>query len=726
MGLDPLGIALDAANGDFYIAESDFNDVYVVSGITDHVLTTIPVGDGPYEVTYDSGKGELFVTDFYGDNVSVISGATNHVVATIPVGSEPAGLAYDAATGDVFVANQNSSNVSVISDVTNRVTGSVDVGPGPSGVAFDAALGEIFITNSDSGNVSLITQVNDTVLSTLTIGSGTAPSGIAYDPSASEMFVAESNASRVAIISDATDHVLASVNVSPGPEGLVYDNYTGDVFVADFNSSNVSVISTLTDSLVATIVVAGGPQFAAYDPSNQSVDVVDSYQGTVSILWPGAPPPSFAVNFTETGLAPGTSWSVKLGSTLQNSTTTNASFSERNGTYGFLVSSVPGYQVAPSSGYVTVDGAPVQENITFTALPPGTYTVTFNEVGLAPGTLWSVTLNGTMTSGRVLSIAFSEPNGTSYPFTVGVVPGYTALPLNGVVQVQGADVLENITFTTVPPPTLFSVSFNESGLPSMMAWTVTFNGTVHLGTGTTIEVTDVASGNYSFVVSAANFTGSPATGTVTVVSSNVIQSITFTASPATRFSITVGETGLLAGTSWSVTLGGVMESTAEDHLVFNETNGTYDFSVRVIAGYSATPASGSVAVHGAPTSVAISFASTSSSSRSSPGATFLGLPATEGYALLGGIVVAIIVAAALAALLLQRKRKKGTTTTVGSTPSTSPPNDPSTGTTVPQYPPEPAPTSPPPAAPVESPPAEPGPPVETPPTVEGQSPPGSA
>ena len=46
--------------------------------------------------------------------MSVISGRTNTVTATIPVGSRPGGVAADPETGTIYVTNLASDTVSVI------------------------------------------------------------------------------------------------------------------------------------------------------------------------------------------------------------------------------------------------------------------------------------------------------------------------------------------------------------------------------------------------------------------------------------------------------------------------------------------------------------------------------------------------------------------------------------------------------------------------------------
>ncbi len=74
----------------------------------------------------------------------------------------------------------------------------------------------------------------------------------------------------------------------------------------------------------------------------------------------------------------------------------------------------------------------------------------------------------------------------------------------------------------------------------------------------------------------------------------------------TRYSVTFSETGLPAGTSWSVTLGGSQQSSTTGTIVFQMANGTYSWTASA-TGYSPTPASGSLAVAGASVSKSLSF-----------------------------------------------------------------------------------------------------------------------
>jgi hypothetical protein len=60
----------------------------------------------------------------------------------------------------------------------------------------------------------------------------------------------------------------------------------------------------------------------------------------------------------------------------------------------------------------------------------------------------------------------------------------------------------------------------------------------------------------------------------------------------------IEETGLPQGTSWSVALNGTNETSSNSTIEFNETNGTYSYTITSVPGYIATPDAGALEVAG--------------------------------------------------------------------------------------------------------------------------------
>src|ERR1700741_1853056 len=72
-----------------YIANYGSNTVSVINTVTDTVISTIPVGSGPYGVAISPDGSTVYVTNAVGNSVSVINTTSNIVIATIAVGSTP-------------------------------------------------------------------------------------------------------------------------------------------------------------------------------------------------------------------------------------------------------------------------------------------------------------------------------------------------------------------------------------------------------------------------------------------------------------------------------------------------------------------------------------------------------------------------------------------------------------------------------------------------------------
>ncbi len=307
-------------------------------------------------------------------------------------------------------------------------------------------------------------------------------------------------------------------------------------------------------------------------------------------------PVTYTVTFAESGLPTGSLWNVTLGNSTQSTTGSTASFSRPNGTYAFTVEPPPTFIAIPSSGSVSVAGANATEPIRFLSAS-SSYAVNFTETGLPASTPWTVTLGGAPESSTTGTIGFIEPNGT-YSFTISS-PGYQPVPGSGALTVNGSAVDRAVTFTLVA----YAVRFTQTGVPAGTAWNVTLGRTTESSATGSLTFSE-PNGTYAFTVNSPGYHPAPGSGSVTVKGQPVAQSIAFT---RVTYAVTFTETGLPAGTSWSVTLGGTTNSSTTGTVAFAEPNGTYAFTV-ASSGYQGTPASGDLAVHGTAASQSITFA----------------------------------------------------------------------------------------------------------------------
>ena len=390
VGSEPGGVAYDSGNGYVYVANSAwFSDtVSVINGTT--VVATVPVGTNPWDVAYHSGNGYVYVANTGSNNVSVIDGTA--VVATVPVESGPISVGYNSGNGYIYVANQGSNNVSVIDGTA--VVATVPVGTSPEGVGYNSRNGYVYVANFYSNTVSVINGT--TVVATIPVGD--YPFDVGYNSGNGDVYVSSTGSNNLTVIEGTT--VVGTVAVGGAPHGVAYDGGNGYVYVANFASDTVSVFSTIAPPLV-TFMETGLPSGTAWSVTvdgafNRSATTTITFSapnGTYPYAVGGVPgytasPSSasitvngtavhiaisfsvtkYAVTFMETGLPSGTSWSVTLDGTAQNSTADTITFMEPNGTFSFSVGLVTGYAVSLSSGNVTVSGKAVNESVSFTAI----------------------------------------------------------------------------------------------------------------------------------------------------------------------------------------------------------------------------------------------------------------------------------------------------------------------------------------------------------------------
>jgi YVTN family beta-propeller protein len=473
----PDGLAFDTVNGDLYISDYVWNNVSAVNTTTFKVAVgSILLGALPYNMAYDPSNGDLYVADLESDQLIEVSGSTNRLVRFIPLGTTPYGVAYDPITRDIYVDDYSAGNVSIVSGVTNSVIGYLPAGLNPWGIAYDGADRELYVTNVGSNNITVLSPGPKTVVRSLAFSS--PPGAIAYDSRSSTLFIGQYNVGNVTVLNASTNAVITeaatglepyTISIDPGTGDAFVGNYAsdnvtvlgplgqelglsitvglevfgsaynpvdGDVYVASFGSDLVNVINSTTAATVGGYTVGSGPVAIAANPVSGVVYVANYDSGSLTLLTRSATPATYKITFNATGLPSGRTWSVALGGTVKSTTKSTIEFVRPNGSYAYLIlgpNDRPVTGFAPS-GTVVVDGAAVVEHLGFSA--GHTYSITFKESGLPAGTSWCLELASKLCSTSNEIVLKNVTNG-SYDFSVFAVPGFTATPASGTVQVTG-------------------------------------------------------------------------------------------------------------------------------------------------------------------------------------------------------------------------------------------------------------------------------------------------
>ena len=519
-------------------------------------------GTNPYSVGAVPGYTATPASGY----VSVAGMAVNEVIRfastsvnlasiPIPVGLYPEFAGYDPGNGYMYVTNIESNSTSILNGT--KVVATVPVGDSPAYAIYDPANGYEYVTNegsySPTGSVSVLngTRLVGTALV------GVSPFSEAYDAADGYVYVPNFESGDVSVLSGTT--VVATVSVGPYPSFAAYDAGNGYVYVPNEGTGTNSSVSVLSGTtVVATVPVGIYPYFALYDPSNGYVYVLNYNSTGVSIL-------NGTSVVATVPIGVGATWAV----------------------------------VDAQSGEVYVEHQTSDD----VNVLNGTTVVATIPVGLYPYAAAYDSSNRMVYVTNSGSNTVSVVNGTTVVATVAVgsspaFDGYD--PANGYVYVPDS---ASDWVSVLRAPTRYAASFAESGLPGGTQWSVTLNG-ITQSSSTNSMVFSVPNGTYAYSIGAIAGYSVTYHGQVTVNGAPISEAIAFT---RVAYAVTFAESGLPSGTNWSVTLNGTSRSSTASSIGFTEANGTYSFSVGAVSGYTASPASGSVTVNGAPETEAITF-----------------------------------------------------------------------------------------------------------------------
>ncbi len=387
VGQDPRGMAFATASGTVFVANEQSDSVTVING-TD-AIADISVGAAPVSPVYDASDGYVYVLNSQSQSVSILNDTS--VVATLGVGEVPVSAVYDPVNGYVYVTCQASIFVSVLSGTT--VVGAVDVDLTlPFDTLYDAENGLVYVLNQTvqapkvcgpasctwtlgQARASVISGM--TVIDSLQIGGG--PGYATIDAANGWLYVPDGGTNQVTVVNGTT--LVGEVPVGALPEDSEYDPGNGFVYVPDELSDQVSVIDGTT--LIEDLTVGTYPSASIFDGTNGQVYVANLGASTVSVLGTVV---GWAVRFTETGLAPGTPWSVTAEGVTRGSTTSTILFYEPNGTYWYTVGPVPGYNTTSAGlGQGVETGGGTQIPVAFEATNPPSPAAPFPAVAVASG-----------------------------------------------------------------------------------------------------------------------------------------------------------------------------------------------------------------------------------------------------------------------------------------------------------------------------------------------------
>ena len=399
----------------------------------------------------------------------------------------------------------------------------------------------------------------------------------------------------VLVISPLTNTIITTISVGSLPETSAYDPYNGYVYVANSLSNNVSVINTATQTVIATIAVGTEPVGIAYSSTNNYVYVANGASGTVSVI-----------NSTSNTVISTISLN-SVGETLAG-----VVFDPSNGNIY-----VGGFNSISNLNTVFVISSATNDIIKqitgaayFGIFDPSNGYLYFTDNALNSVLVVDGSTNKVVTTIGLPSR--SSPVGITYDsYDKNVYVAEENLSSLAVINPVTNTVIANLQVSGSPLFPVYSPPNHDIYLSNHLAGGIqvitSYGGinTVKSSSSNVIQFFE-PNGSYSFSIgSISGYVINPQSGSFIVNGSSLNESVVF--SQVKGYEVTFSQTGLRAGTSWSVTLAGRTMTSMSSSIIFTETNGSYSFKASNVSGYLVSPTSGTIIVNGSSVTKTITF-----------------------------------------------------------------------------------------------------------------------
>jgi YVTN family beta-propeller protein len=572
-GVGPtLGIAYDNDSGITFIANETGLIAYNVTTQTIAAFTNLP-GQPPSQVAYDSRNRQVLVTLPQANEISLVNSSSMALSSEIKLNFSPSLVAFDPHSNEIVVTNANNGKVELFNASSRTYTGSISVGGTPSGVIFDPNRDEMVVSTT---NDTVTVLGSDPLRLIGNISSPGTPASLCIDPFSDYAFVSATSSGAVDIVDLNTLSLVGDVPLTFEPTGLAVDSWNGDVYVSDASSNGISVLGPSTDKRVGFISTHGDLGPLTFDGATGVADVIDDSNDSILFVNASAERVEGQV-LLSAGLS-----AIAFDPHDGNIYVTNDfldTITILNGVTGQVIQNVslsdgPDVLLFDPALGVMVVGCMNSESIAEVEVGRGI--IQRVPVGMIVGSLSYDPVSGLLLIGN---------------WSAG--PNLIEVNAKTLDVVGSLDDYTEVTSIAVDP---YVGELFVTGYDGVLGWAVSVVAEV---SGSVTPILGVPASPEDSVYDSVNgevYVADLQSGAVSILDDGSM-----------HYPVTFYEEGLLNGTLWNVSVGGLVLTTELRNLSFSLPNGTYPWSVIPIAGYNAVWA-GNMTILGSRAQVTVVFA----------------------------------------------------------------------------------------------------------------------
>lgn len=141
----PSGVAADDAGDRVFVANSDANEIAVISTKTWQVQIRIPLKASPSALLYVADSGTLYASNWRDQSISIIDAKQGTALNTVLIGARPQYLVYDSGTRQIFASLEDTREIAVLDPTLKLVKRFPLTASMPTGLAVDAQARRLYV-----------------------------------------------------------------------------------------------------------------------------------------------------------------------------------------------------------------------------------------------------------------------------------------------------------------------------------------------------------------------------------------------------------------------------------------------------------------------------------------------------------------------------------------------------------------------------------------------------
>jgi len=330
---------LNTINNKIYCINLYNDNVAIIDGVGDSLITTVPLGSEPQCVAYNSAANCIYVGHIPSKDVYILDGNTNQIIGYLYFAAPVTAMTYDSTDNRLFVvtfpyqAEDNYAEMIVLDGTSNAIIDTLKTGILPwNSIIWEREYNQVWVGNrgfnnfpgytidgysADSLEHEFKTVIGFTpyaaVLNPAThkyycVGrsdnyivifdisnpdtcvlkeTGECVWDILLNPLENKIYCANNTGRDVAIIDGATDSIIARVPIGADAKALAFNQTDNKVYVSSSLyplSGYVTVIDGHTNAVLDTISVAWHPNTMLWNSIDNKLYVSSYQESTITIL----------------------------------------------------------------------------------------------------------------------------------------------------------------------------------------------------------------------------------------------------------------------------------------------------------------------------------------------------------------------------------------------------------------------------------------------------------